>query len=385
MNPSVPLLDLRAQFESIREPVNEAIARVVESQQFILGPEVEALERELGEYCGARYAIGCSSGTDALLLALMALDVGPGDEVITTPYTFFATVGVITRLGAQPVFVDIEPESFNIDAAGIGPKITSRTRAIVPVHLYGRTAEMTAISETAARHGIPVIEDACQAIGAEHHGRRAGTLGTMAAFSFFPTKNLGGFGDGGMVTTNNRTLAEKLRRLRVHGMEPKYYHQAVGINGRLDALQAAVLRVKLRHLDAWTAARQANARRYRTLFESHGVSGWVTAPQEHSGMRHVFNQYVIRVPAGHRDDLRKQLATSGVGSEVYYPVPLHMQECFASLGHSRGDFPESERAAAETIALPVYAELTADQQNHVVTCIAEYVRSATNRTTRVAA
>ncbi len=385
MNPTVPLLDLRAQLETIREPVNEAIARVVESQQFILGPEVEALEHEMAEYCGARYAIGCSSGTDALLLALMALDIGSGDEVITTPYTFFATVGVITRLGARPVFVDIEPESFNIDPAAIAPKITSRTRAIVPVHLYGRTGEMGLISEAASRHGIPVIEDACQAVGAEYQGRRTGTLGTMAAFSFFPTKNLGGFGDGGMITTNNRMLAEKIRKLRVHGMEPKYYHQSVGINGRLDALQAAVLRVKLQRLDAWTTARQSNARRYQTLFESQGVSSWVTPPSEPSGGRHVFNQYVIRVPAGHRDALRRHLADRGVGTEIYYPVPLHLQDCFAGLGYKRGDFPESERAAAETIALPVYAELSADQQNHVVASIADYVHALTNQTRRVAA
>ncbi len=385
MNTVVPLLDLRAQFATIREPIYQAIARVVDSQQFILGPEVEALEREVAEYCGAKYAVGCSSGTDALLLALMAVGLQAGDEVITTPYSFFATAGVISRLGARPIFVDIDPESFNLDAAAISAKITPRTKAIIPVHLYGRTAEMELISAVAARHGLAIIEDACQAIGAEYRGRRAGVLGHLAAFSFFPTKNLGGFGDGGMITTHDASLAGKLRILRVHGMEPKYYHRCVGIMGRLDALQAAVLRVKLRYLDIWTAGRQANARCYATLFSSRRLIPWITLPQEPTAVRHVFNQYVVRVPAAHRDGLRRFLSEQGVGTEVYYPVPLHLQECFAGLGYQAGDLPHAERAAAETIALPVYPEMTSAQQMHVVDAIARYVAAVTDRVGRSAA
>jgi dTDP-4-amino-4,6-dideoxygalactose transaminase len=381
----VPLLDLRAQFTTIRNEVNEAIERVVESQQFILGPEVESLEREVAAYCRASYAVGCSSGTDALLVALMAFDIGPGDEVITTPYSFFATAGVIHRLGAKPVFVDIDAESFNIDAAAVADRVTPRTKAIMPVHLYGRPADMGLLARVAERHSIPVIEDACQAIGAAYHGWPAGTLGRVAAFSFFPTKNLGGFGDGGMIVTNYKDIADKVRMLRVHGMEPKYFHRMVGINGRLDALQAAVLRVKLRHLDAWTAARQAHARCYATLFAAHGLAGWVRTPHEPASMRHVFNQYVIRVPAEHRDALRKHLAEQGVGTEIYYPVPLHLQECFASLGHRAGDFPNAERAAAETIALPVYPEMTAAQQMHVVQTIAGFAATAGHQLARPAA
>lgn len=385
MNPVVPLLDLRAQFATIRQPIYEAIQRVVESQHFILGPEVESLESEVAEYCGARYAVGCSSGTDALLLALMALGVRSGDEVITSSYTFFATAGVIARLGARPVFVDIDPESYNIDAAALAAKITPNTKAIIPVHLYGRMAEMELISAVATRHGVAVVEDACQAIGAEYRGRRAGTLGNVGAFSFFPTKNLGGFGDGGMITTNDAKLAEKIQILRVHGMEPKYYHRWVGILGRIDALQAAVLRVKLPYLDSWTAGRQANARCYGSLFEARGLTDWVKAPREPSGMRHVFNQYVIRVPASQRDPLRRHLQERGVGTEIYYPVPLHLQECFAELGYRAGDFPHAERAAAETIALPVYPEMTPSLQLHVVNAIAEYVASVSGTTDRRAA
>jgi dTDP-4-amino-4,6-dideoxygalactose transaminase len=363
----------------------EAIQRVVESQHFILGPEVESLEREVAVYCGARYAVGCSSGTDALLLALMAIGVRTGDEVITSSYTFFATAGVIARLGARPVFVDIDPESYNLDAAAIATKITPKTRAIIPVHLYGRTAEMELITTIAARHGVAVIEDACQAIGSEYRGRRAGALGHVAAFSFFPTKNLGGFGDGGMITTNDAKIAEQIRILRVHGMEPKYYHRWVGIMGRLDALQAAVLRVKLPYLDSWTAGRQANARCYASLFEARGLTDWVKVPQEPSSMRHVFNQYVIRVPGSQRDALRKHLQVRGVATEIYYPVPLHLQECFAELGYRAGDFPQAERAAAETIALPVYPEMTPAQQLHVVSSIAEYVASLSGTAARHAA
>jgi dTDP-4-amino-4,6-dideoxygalactose transaminase len=385
MNPTVPLLDLRSQLELIRDPIFEAITRVVESQQFILGPEVEALEHEIAAYCETRFAVGCSSGTDALLLALMALKVGPGDEVITTPYTFFATAGVVVRLGARPVFVDIDPDTYNIDCIALAQKVTPKTKAIIPVHLYGRTAEMEAINAVAARHGIAVIEDACQAIGAECRRRKAGGLGTVAAFSFFPTKNLGGFGDGGMITTNDPSIAERIRILRVHGMEPKYYHSSVGIMGRLDALQAAVLRVKLQYLESWTAGRQANARCYGSLFEARGLTGWVTVPREPTSGRHVFNQYVIRVPSAHRDTLRKHLQQRGIGTEIYYPLPLHLQECFATLGYRQGDFPHAERASAETIALPVYSEMTPGQQLHVVNSIAEYVAAAVGRPQRSAA
>jgi dTDP-4-amino-4,6-dideoxygalactose transaminase len=315
----------------------------------------------------------------------MSLNVGTGDEVITTPYTFFATAGVIVRLGATPVFADIDPKTYNIDPALLAQKITPRTKAIIPVHLYGQVADMESISAIAARHGIAVIEDACQAIGAEWRGRRAGGLGTAAAFSFFPTKNLGGFGDGGMITTNDPIIAEKTRILRVHGMEPKYHHQSVGIMGRLDALQAAVLRVKIQYLDSWTAGRQANARCYTGLFEARGLSDWITVPRELSPGRHVFNQYVIRVPATHRDALRQHLMQNGVGSEIYYPIPLHLQECFASLGHRVGDFPESERAAAETVALPVYSEMNPNQQLHVVNTIDEYFTSVHGKRQRTAA
>jgi dTDP-4-amino-4,6-dideoxygalactose transaminase len=385
MNQPVPLLDLRAQFHTIRDEIQEAIARVVEAQQFILGPEVEALEREIAAYCGTRHAIGCASGTDALLLALMAIGVGSGDVVITTPYTFFATAGVIARLGARPVFVDIDPASYNIDAAAIDAAISPRTKAIMPVHLYGQTAEMGPIRQLAGRRGVAVIEDACQAIGAEYHGRRSGGLGTAAAFSFFPSKNLGGFGDGGMLTTDDPALADRLRILRVHGMEPKYYHRWVGINGRLDAIQAAVLRVKLRHLEKWTSARRHHAQRYGRLFAAQSLDGRITPPAELPGLRHVFNQYVVRVPAELRDGLRKHLAGQGVGSEIYYPVPLHRQECFADLGYREGGFPEAERAAAETMALPVYPELTAEQQERVVHAVGAYLAGHSNQTQRPAA
>ncbi len=376
MSTNVPLLNLKPQYEAIRDEVDAAIRRVVESQQFILGSEVEALEREIAEYCGVRHAVGCSSGTDALLLSLMALDIGQGDEVVTTPYTFFSTVSSIVRVGARPVLADIEPESYNIDPDQIERHVTGRTKAVIVVHLFGRPADMDRIWKIAQRYGLNLIEDACQALGAEYHGRRAGSLGDLAAFSFFPSKNLGGFGDGGMVTTNSGELAAKLRRLRVHGMERKYYHEEVGINGRLDALQAAVLRVKLRHLDDWTAGRQSNARHYRHLFRRPGLQQLVRCPVEPQGLRHVFNQFVIRVPAEHRDRLRNHMSEQGIGTEIYYPVPLHLQPCFKELGYRPGCFPESERAAAETIALPVFPELTEAQRDAVVASIADYFAKA---------
>lgn len=370
---SVPALNLKAQYQSIRDEIEPVVRAVLESQMFVLGPEVTRLEAEVADYCGAASGIGCASGSDALLLPLLAIDVGPGAEVITTPYTFFATAGSIWRTGAKPVFVDIEPDTYNLDPVRIEAAITPRTRAIIPVHLFGQVAEMGPIQEIARRHGLTVLEDAAQAIGSAYHGTRAGTLGDVAAFSFYPSKNLGGFGDGGMVTTNHPQLARRMARLRVHGMEPKYHHHEVGFNSRLDALQAAVLRVKLRHLDAWTSLRRDVADRYRNLFASHGLEEMVGLPIERQGNYHVYNQFVIRVPATLRDSLRDYLTARKIGSEIYYPIPLHLQVCFASLGHKPGDFPHSEAAARETIALPIYAELTDAEQRYVVGSIRQFI------------
>ncbi|MCS7010532.1 MAG: DegT/DnrJ/EryC1/StrS family aminotransferase [Anaerolineales bacterium] len=371
-----PLLDLKAQYAALRDEIRAAIERVVESQQFILGPEVETLEEEVATYSHCRYGVGVSSGTDALLVSLMAIGLQPGDEVITTPYTFFATAGSIARLGARPVFVDIDPQSYNLDPAQIEAAITSRTRAIMPVHLFGQMADMDPILAVAERHGLYVIEDAAQAIGAEYKGRRAGSLGHLGCFSFFPSKNLGGFGDGGMVVTNDPDLADKVRLLRGHGARPKYYHKVVGGNFRLDALQAAVLRVKLKHLDEWTAARQRNAERYRRLFTTAGVD--VGLPCDVGYGRHVYNQFVIR--SKRRDALMAHLKAHGVGCEIYYPVPLHLQECFADLGCKVGDFPASEQAAQETLALPIYPELSEAQQETVVRIVAEALVNAETAT-----
>jgi dTDP-4-amino-4,6-dideoxygalactose transaminase len=373
----VPLLDLKAQYATIREEVRAAVDRVMESQGFIMGPEVTGLEEEVAAYSQVRYGIGMSSGTDALLAALMALDLGPGDEVVTTPYTFFATAGAISRLGATPVFVDIDPLTYNIDPARIEGAITPRTRAIMPVHLFGQMADMDPIMEIAAQRDLVVIEDAAQAIGAEYKGRRAGSIGHMGCFSFFPSKNLGGFGDGGMTVTNDPVLAEKLDILRKHGSKPKYYHKIVGGNFRLDAIQAAVLRVKLQYLDQWTAGRQRNAAIYRRLLAEAGVeAAGVALPLEMPQVRHIYNQFVLRVPR--RDALMAYLKQRQIGTEVYYPVPMHLQECFASLGYHNGDFVESERAALETVALPIYPELTEEMQASVVGAIAEFYAGATN-------
>ena len=369
---SVPALDLKAQYRTIRDEVEPVVLRVLESQYFILGPEVSQFEAEAGAYCGAAHAVGCSSGSDALLLPLLAIGLRPGDEVITTPYSFFATAGAIWRTGAKPVFVDIEPDTYNIDPARIEAAITPNTRAIIPVHLYGHAADMDPIADVARQHKLFVLEDAAQAIGAGYHGKRAGTLGHAAAFSFYPSKNLGGFGDAGMVTTDDPTLARQLARLRVHGMEPKYHHHEVGYNARIDAIQAAVLRVKLRHLDDWTEGRRSVASAYARLFEQDGLADAVTLPVEKPGHHHVYNQYVIRVPADARDPLRDHLTKNRVGSEIYYPIPLHLQVCFAGLGHQPGDFPISEAAAKETIALPIYPELTGEAIRHVVGTIAEF-------------
>jgi len=365
---SVPLLDLDAQYRPIREEILAAITRVCDSQRFIMGPEVDGLERELARTMGVAHAVTMSSGTDAILATLMALGIGPGDEVITPSYSFFATAGCVSRVGATPKLVDIDPATFNVDPEAVRAALTPRTKAIIPVHLYGQMADMGALLEIGDAHGIPIIEDACQAIGAEVHGRPAGSLGAAGCFSFFPSKNLGAFGDAGLVTTNNDALAHELRLLRNHGAEPKYFHKRIGGNFRLDALQAAVLRVKLPYLGEWTEARRINARRYDELFAFAGLET-VVLPTETAGYRHIFNQYIVRVP--NRDAVRTHMTGHGIGTEIYYPVPFHLQECFASLGHSKGDFPHSEAAADSTLALPIYGELTLEQQQAVVDALGE--------------
>lgn len=384
----VPLLDLKAQYRTIKDEVRRAIDEVCEAQAFVLGPGVKQLEEAISSYCGARFAVGVASGSDALLISLMALEIGPGDVVITSPYTFFATVGSITRLGARPVFVDIDPDTYNID-----PKALEETcekhieagagtlKAILPVHLYGQMADMDPIMEVARHFGVAVVEDAAQAIGADYRSsdgdavtsKQAGTVGTVGCFSFFPSKNLGGFGDGGMVVTDDEELEKAVRILRVHGSEPKYYHKVVGINSRLDALQAAVLGVKLRHLDAWTEGRRLNAKRYTERLENLRPSSGIVTPTESGRGRHIYNQYVIRAPR--RDALVEFLKSNGIGCEIYYPVPLHLQECFRDLGWREGDLPESELAARETLALPVYPELTEEMQDYVVETIGRFYQS----------
>jgi len=386
---NVPLLDLREQYRAIRDEIDDAIRGVMESQHFILGPRVDDCETAIAAYCGAKYAVGVSSGTDALLMCLMAEGIGPGDEVITTPYTFFASVGCITRLGATPVFVDVDPRTYNLCPAHITTKLTDRTRAIIPVHLFGQSVEMTPVMAIAEAHGLVVIEDAAQAIGAEDRGRRVGSIGHYGCLSFYPSKNLSAAGDGGMIVTNDAARAERLRCLRSHGSRPKYHHCLVGGNFRLDALQAAVVSVKLRHLDGWTGRRITNAQRYDHLFRTSPLSvvdaaAWTAARprRRHTDDEaphlvlptvpcegHVFNQYVVRV--ARRDLVRSTLGARGVGTEIYYPVPMHLQECFAPLGYGTGDFPESESAATETLALPIYPELTDDQAAYVVRSITE--------------
>jgi len=360
----VPLLDLKAQYAAIREDVRAAVDAVMDAQYFILGPEVQALEEEVAAYCGAKHAIGCGSGTDALLLALMALDLGEGDEVITSPFTFFATGGSIWRTGAKPVFVDIDPDTFNIDPAAVKAAITPNTKAIMPVHIFGQCADMDAIKEAAG--DIPIIEDAAQALSSEYKGAKAGTLGTIGCFSFFPSKNLGGFGDGGMMTTNDDAIDAKLRQLRVHGAERKYFHKMIGFNSRLDALQATILRVKLPRLDAWSDGRGANAARYQKMLDGAKVVTPVASPD----CRHVYNQYTLRV--ADRDGLMARLKEREIGCAIYYPVPLHLQECFGSLGYSEGDLPVSEKAAKEVISIPVYPELTDEMAQFVADTIREY-------------
>jgi dTDP-4-amino-4,6-dideoxygalactose transaminase len=360
----VPLLDLKAQYASIRDEIRSAIDRVLESQRFILGPEVDALESEIAGYSNCAHAVGISSGTDALLVALMAIGIQPGDEVITSPYSFFATAGGIARLGAKPVFADIDARTYNIDPAAIEARITARTRAIIPVHLFGQMADMPPILEIAKRHGLPVIEDAAQAIGAEWHGQRAGSTGDAGCFSFYPSKNLAGLGDGGMVTTNDDALADRIRLLRAHGSRDKYRHEMVGGNFRLDAIQAAVLRVKLKYLDAWTERRRQHAAFYRQKLQK---AGSVSLPYETPHARHIYNQFVIRT-AG-RDQLMSKLKERGIGCEVYYPIPLHLQPCFKDLGLRAGDFPASEEAAGQSLALPIYPELTDEMLQYVAEII----------------
>ena len=363
-DPKVPLLDLKAQFAPLREGVLEAITRVCDAQHFILGPEVEGLERELEAFLGVPHAVGVSSGTDALLAALMALGVGPGDEVVTTPFSFFATAGCIARVGARPVFVDIDRGTFNINAGAVASALTSKTKAIMPVHLFGQSADMAPIVDIAERAGVPVVEDAAQAIGASYRGKSVGGIGTLGCFSFFPSKNLGAFGDAGLVTTSDTTLARKLRAIRQHGGEVKYHHEVVGANFRIDALQAAILRVKLPHLSGWTASRHRNAERYEALFKNAGLEGSVTLPARSPDSTHIYNQFVIRV--AERDRLRAHLQAAGIGTEIYYPVPLHLQPCFRELGYGVGSFPAAETASSEVLALPIYGELTGAQQERVV-------------------
>lgn len=380
---NVPLLDLVPQYRSLKAELDAALLRVAESQYFILGPDVERMEKEMAEYLGVEYALGVSSGTDALLLALMALGVGPGDEVIVPTFSFFATAGTVSRLNARPVFVDIDPVTFNVDTDQVADAITERTRAIIPVHLFGQSADMAPLMELSERRGVPVIEDAAQAIGTRYKdGTRVGGIGTVGCFSFFPSKNLGAFGDAGLITTNDADLFERMRIMRVHGGERRYYHSVIGGNFRIDALQAAILSVKLPHLDAWSKGRQHNADRYRELFLEAGLSRSVDQVEPEEGhpvglpqdvyggdFTHIYNQFVVRVPG--RDDLGEKLSEKGVGHAVYYPVPFHRQECFLDLGYTPEEFPHAERAAREVLALPIYPELTDEQLQYVVKSIAE--------------
>ncbi len=367
----VPLLDLRAQHQTIRAEVLAEIVRVIDSQKFILGEDVQKLEEEIAAYSAAKFAVGCASGSDALMLALMALDVRPGDEVLTTPYTFFATAGAISQVGAVPVFADVEESTFNLDPERVEHILRRRPkiRALIPVHLFGGCADMDAIGGMAAQRGIPVIEDAAQSIGSEYKSRRAGSMGQVGAFSFYPSKNLGGYGDGGMMTTNDATIAERLKALRIHGSTSTYLHQWIGVNSRLDTLQAAVLRVKFRHLDRWTAGRQEHAARYCRRFEELSVPVSPCVPASYQN-RHVYNQFVIR--GANRDGLKDFLKEHGIGTQVYYPLPLHLQPCYAQLGYKKGAFPVSEKLATDSLALPVHAELTSEDIDYIAEAIGAF-------------
>ncbi len=384
----VPLLDLKAQYATIRSEIEPVVREVMESQYFIGGPKVDDLERETAAYCTTSHAIGCANGSDAIVLALQALDVGPGDEVIMPTFTFFATAGSVHRLGAKPVFVDCDPVTYNLCPASVEKAFAGhkKVKAILPVHLFGQAANMDAILDVATKHKVAVVEDCAQAIGTQDvHGTMVGSRGAIGTFSFFPSKNLGGFGDGGVMTTNNDALAARLKRLRNHGMEPKYFHHEIGMNSRLDALQAAVLSVKLRHLDAWSKGRQRNAAWYdqffaaagacdsHTMVDSGGLPIRTPAPAP-KGARHIYNQYVVRVPSKIRDKVRDALTARKIGTEIYYPLSLHQQKCFAFLGYQEGAFPHSERAAGEVIALPIYPELSEPQRRHVAESLVEAVR-----------
>lgn len=371
----VPLLDLKAQFKEIEPEIRRAIDSVLGSQIFIKGPEVEGFENEFAAYCGVKHAIGVSSGTDALLVSLMAADIKPGDEIITSTYTFFATAGAIARLGAVPIFVDIDPETYNIDVSAIESRITEKTKAIIPVHLFGQCCDMGPLLRLAQQYDVPVIEDAAQAVGALYKGSVAGTMGLAGCFSFFPSKNLGGYGDGGMVVTNDGDFAERVRILSVHGAVPKYYHSVVGGNFRLDAMQAAILRVKLKYLDAWNAQRIENALKYRSIFTDYGIPSSILSPPTVRTDKHIYHQFVIRTPF--RDQLQEHLRRSNIGNQIYFPLPLHLQECFQNLGYREGDLTVSEKAALETLAIPIYSELSDAQIRHVVDKLCEALKIQT--------
>lgn len=365
----VPMLDLTEQYSSLRSEVLEVLDKVMSSSQFILGPNVKKLETDVAEYSRVAHAIGCANGSDAIHIALQALGVGPGDEVITTPFTFFATGGAIVRAGAKPVYVDIDPITFNIDPAKIEEAITDKTKAIIPVHLYGQMADMERIAEIAKKHNLAVVEDAAQAIGAKHNGKTVGELGSAATYSFFPTKNLGAYGDGGMIVTNDDEAAENCRVIRVHGSKPKYYHHVLGYNSRLDELQAAVLNIKFPHLDKWSELRREKAQMYTSLLKEN-VGDMVVTPIEKEGNYHVFHQYTIRVE--NRDELQQYLKDQGVQTMIYYPLPLHVQPVFKDLGYKEGDLPLAEKAANEALSLPMFPELKTEQQEYVVAKIAEF-------------
>ncbi|MCA9267084.1 MAG: DegT/DnrJ/EryC1/StrS family aminotransferase [Planctomycetales bacterium] len=373
---AVPLLDIQQENAPLQVEFAAALAAVCQSGRFVLGPECVQLEEEFAALCGAKHAVGCASGSDALLLALQALGVGPDDEVIVPSFTFFATVSAPWRLGARPVFVDIDPATFNLDPELVEAAVTPRTKAIVPVHLFGQCANMRAIADIAERHGLKLVEDAAQSVSACFHGQPAGGMGDVGCFSFYPTKNLGGCGDSGMMTTNDDEVAATLRKLRNHGMEPRYFHDLIGINSRLDTMQAALLRVKLPHLADWTNKRRANAVRYAQMFADAKLDQRLGLPEEHEGCFHVWNQYTIRVPDGKRDALRQHLAESKVGSEIYYPVPMHQQACFASIQPPAGSLPATEQAAAEVLSLPIFPQLTAEQQQRVVGAVGKFFAKA---------
>jgi dTDP-4-amino-4,6-dideoxygalactose transaminase len=375
----VPLCDVQAQFRQLQPQLEAAVLRVLASGQVILGPEVAALEQEVAQYCGVAYGVGCGSGSDALLLALSALEIGPGDEVIVPAFTFFATAGAVCRTGARPVFTDIDPVSYNLDPLQVESKITPRTRAILVVHLFGQCADMEPLWRIAERHNLVLVEDAAQSLGAEYQGKQAGSLGSIACLSFYPTKNLGGYGDAGMVVTSDAEWAARMACLRVHGMEPRYYHKYLGWNGRIDAVHAALLRVKLPHLDAWIEARQAAGERYDKLIEESHLGHFLERPVVCPQRRHTFNQYVVRVASGERDALVRHLKSENIGCEIYYPLALHQQECLAYLGYLPGDFPASEQAARCVLALPMFPELTLEQQRRVVHSCAGYLRKQVRR------